>query len=331
MQENQVNQNIYQEDEIDLKELVRTLWVKKTFIIIFTTIITLLAITYAFFAPKVYEAKVIFKIGEYKQIVNNDDKNTNTVTVTIANASELTQELEILYIDLYKNVKDREAKIDKVGLLKRQKNLFEVVALGNSNNSVTKELKKILKYVQEKHIKILNDIKNIRESQIEQLYSRLIILKTKTLPTLKDRIDRYNANIQIYEQNFKDVQNNIKKIKNKNPTLATIQINEQKYLADMLITLHDSLEELEAKKDNIELIEIAKIEEELNTLKSLMEPHNYKNTDVIGDIMTNDSPVKPKKKLIVIVAFVTGFILSIFLVFFMEFIRGFREEKAEQV
>ena len=42
--------------------------------------------------------------------------------------------------------------------------------------------------------------------------------------------------------------------------------------------------------------------------------------------MTNDFPTKPKKILIVAVAFVTGFIISIFLVFFIQFIQGIRKE-----
>ena len=51
-------------------------------------------------------------------------------------------------------------------------------------------------------------------------------------------------------------------------------------------------------------------------------------TKQVGKIKIEDTPInKPKKKLIVAVAFVTGFILSIFLVFFMEFIKGIREEK----
>lgn len=58
-----------------------------------------------------------------------------------------------------------------------------------------------------------------------------------------------------------------------------------------------------------------------------MLPHNYKNTEVVGKIIINDSAIKPKKKLIVIVAFITGLILSIFLVFLIEFIRGFKEEE----
>lgn len=51
-------------------------------------------------------------------------------------------------------------------------------------------------------------------------------------------------------------------------------------------------------------------------------------TEQVGDIVINSTPFnQPKKALIVTVAFVSGFILSIFLVFFIEFIKGFKEEK----
>ena len=41
--------------------------------------------------------------------------------------------------------------------------------------------------------------------------------------------------------------------------------------------------------------------------------------------MTNDFPAKPKKSLIIGVAFVTGFILSIFMVFFIQFFQNIRK------
>lgn len=48
----------------------------------------------------------------------------------------------------------------------------------------------------------------------------------------------------------------------------------------------------------------------------------YIMTKQIGEIDINDSPINtPKKKLIVVVAFVTGLILAIFLVFFLQFMR----------
>ena len=50
-------------------------------------------------------------------------------------------------------------------------------------------------------------------------------------------------------------------------------------------------------------------------------------TKEIGDIIIDNKSInKPKKKLIVVVSFMTGFVLSIFLVFFMSFLGNFRKE-----
>lgn len=50
-------------------------------------------------------------------------------------------------------------------------------------------------------------------------------------------------------------------------------------------------------------------------------------TKQIGNIVIDDTPInKPKKLLIVVVSFVSGFILSIFLVFFMQFVNSIRKE-----
>jgi len=49
----------------------------------------------------------------------------------------------------------------------------------------------------------------------------------------------------------------------------------------------------------------------------------YISTKKIGEVTISNQPInKPKKKLIVAVSFVTGFILSIFLVFFIDFIKS---------
>lgn len=85
-------------------------------------------------------------------------------------------------------------------------------------------------------------------------------------------------------------------------------------------------------------IDINKIDNKLNEVVDFIKERHknkakfyfseyskIKNTEIISKkIGTN--PIKPKKKLIVVVAFITGFILSIFLVFFIEFIKGFQEE-----
>lgn len=50
-------------------------------------------------------------------------------------------------------------------------------------------------------------------------------------------------------------------------------------------------------------------------------------TKQIGVIQIDENPInKPKKTLIVAVSFLTGFIFSIFIVFFMQFVNNFRKE-----
>lgn len=53
-------------------------------------------------------------------------------------------------------------------------------------------------------------------------------------------------------------------------------------------------------------------------------------TKQIGNIVIDDTPInKPKKLLIVVVSFVSGIILSIFLVFFMQFVNSIRKEETK--
>lgn len=52
-----------QEDEIDLKELFKTLWQKRVFIVVFTLIITVLGAVYAFTRTPIYEIDSTYRIG----------------------------------------------------------------------------------------------------------------------------------------------------------------------------------------------------------------------------------------------------------------------------
>lgn len=80
-----------------------------------------------------------------------------------------------------------------------------------------------------------------------------------------------------------------------------------------------------------------KIKKELeNTIAFILNRHKekiafydkYIDTKIISDIKVGNHPINaPKKKLIVTVSFVTSLILAIFLVFFIEFIKTFKEEK----
>lgn len=76
MQEN-ARHNVY-EEEIDLKELFLTIWKKKIFIVVFTAIITILAIIYVSFKTQIYEVKSVVKIGHIKNSLS-EYSSTNTL------------------------------------------------------------------------------------------------------------------------------------------------------------------------------------------------------------------------------------------------------------
>ena len=65
-------------------------------------------------------------------------------------------------------------------------------------------------------------------------------------------------------------------------------------------------------------------------LKLSITPLMMKPTHIVGKIETLENPIKPKKLLIVIVAFITGLMLSLFLAFFLEFIRNGREKEIQK-
>jgi uncharacterized protein involved in exopolysaccharide biosynthesis len=77
------------------------------------------------------------------------------------------------------------------------------------------------------------------------------------------------------------------------------------------------------KKDQLETTVINELIEQRALIESMLMPHNYKNSTVIGRVVTSNYPVAPKKKLIVAVAFIASLMLSIFLVFLLN---AFKQE-----
>jgi len=106
----------------------------------------------------------------------------------------------------------------------------------------------------------------------------------------------------LLQEKIPNLQRNINKIKNE--TIRKLQYKVDVELPEQKISILKHIESLEFS----------------------MSKSNIKNSELVGEYILHDYPAKPKKKLIIVVSFVTGFILSIFLVFFMEFVKNFRRE-----
>ena len=307
-----------EEDEIDLKELFKTIWTKKIFIVIFTLVVTILAGFYAYSKTPIYEAKALLEIGEYK--INNTSKNF------VDDASTLEKKLSTLFVDMEKNLKDKTSQISNISVVKGLKNFLEIKSESTSNEEAKNEILKVLTFVQNEHEKILDDVKKQKEMELRNIDLQISDIKSKSVALIDKKIENNIKNLKSLEEQLKQVDENLKKIDTLNPSLAALKLMEKRDITNSINTITIQNFELESKKDELLTTTLYKLEESKQIAESLLLSHNYKNTQIVGEIMTNDFPTKPKKSLIVAVAFVTGFIISIFLVFFIQFIQGIRKE-----
>ena len=307
-----------EEDEIDLKELFKTIWAKKIFIVIFTLVVTILAGFYAYIKTPIYEAKALVEIGEYK--INNTSKNF------VDDASNLEKKLSTLFVDMEKNLKDKTSEISNISVVKGLKNFLEIKSESTSNEEAKNEILKVLTFVQNEHEKILDDVKKQKEMELRNIDLQISDIKSKSVALIDKKIENNIKNLKSLEEQLKQVDENLKKIDSLNPSLAALKLMEKRDITNSINTITIQNFELESKKDELLTTTLYKLEESKKIIELSLLPHNYKNTQIVGEIMTNDFPTKPKKSIIVAVAFVTGFIISIFLVFFIQFIQGIRKE-----
>ena len=307
-----------EEDEIDLKELFKTIWAKKIFIVIFTLVVTILAGFYAYSKTPIYEAKALLEIGEYK--INNTTKNS------VDDASTLEKKLSTLFVDMEKNLKDKTSEISNISVVKGLKNFLEIKSESTSNEEAKNEILKVLTFVQNEHEKILDDVKKQKEMELRNIDLQISDIKSKSVALIDKKIENNIKNLKSLEEQLKQVDENLKKIDSLNLSLAALKLMEKRDITNSINTITIQNFELESKKDELLTTTLYKLEESKKIIELYLLSHNYKNTQIVGEIMTNDFPTKPKKSLIVAVAFVTGFIISIFLVFFIQFIQGIRKE-----
>ena len=319
------NELPYQEDEIDLKQLACILWASKKLIIGITIITTLLAGIYAFNKTPIYEVNALVEIGNYK--LHNNNNNNNNNKALLDSAPDLVKKLNILFIDVFKNEKDRDYAISGISNPKNTNNFIEIAAQAISNEIASRELTKVVDYIQTKHQVILDDVRNRRELEINNINTKINNIKNKEVALLSNKIEIQTANLEDYKSQLKQTNIVIRDIEKTNPALTALKLMEKRDLSAFIVNLNLQLMDMRNRKDELETTAINDLIEQRTLLESMLMPHNYKNSEIIGKIITSDYPIKPKKKLIVTVAFIVGLMLSVFLVFIMNAFRR-EEDKA---
>ncbi|MFW0713424.1 Wzz/FepE/Etk N-terminal domain-containing protein [Aliarcobacter butzleri] len=313
------NQKYLQEDEIDLKELFKTIWSYKKFILIFTFIVTVLSIIYVSLKTPVYEVTALVEVGSYKTDSGQD--------IIIDNADNLSKKLTTIFIDLRKNVENKDFEITKIITVKGMKNFIEISSEASTNTQAIEGLNEVIEHIKSEHNKLLDDVKEKNEFDLKNISLLIKNIEEDRLVNIEKKIELYNQNIVSLEQQMTSVTETLKNINKLDPSISALKLMEKRDISNDIILNKSNLYDLTEKKENLINIEINKLLDRKKVLETLSLPHNLKNSEVVGSILVNEHPIKPKKSLIVVVSFVTGFILSIFLVFFIQFVNNIKKEE----
>jgi hypothetical protein len=181
----------------------------------------------------------------------------------------------------------------------------------------------VVSYIQEKHGAILSDSKDRIDYELQTINLKI----NKNLP---EQIKVFSQKIHVRKTELKKVSNllnevikNIKNIEGLNPILTATQLIDKKNLMDKILDLKLQILNEQKETNIIRDIEIKKSIRDKKQLESTLLPHNYQNSALVGGILIDDSPSKPRKKLILVAAFSAGLVISIF---FVLLINAFRQE-----
>ncbi|MCR1816814.1 Wzz/FepE/Etk N-terminal domain-containing protein [Aliarcobacter butzleri] len=336
------NQKYSQEDEIDLKELFKTVWSYKKFILVFTFIVTILSILYVSLKTPIYQVKSVIKIGSISD-------------VPLENSNILEKNIRVVF-GLDNNsftIKEDQGIVTGINITKNANSLLEVTTEAFTNEKAILKQYEVLEYLQDEYkykidefifktnlniknlegqIKYINEVKKVQKEENIDFLNRVdLVLIENKLNFNKEKLSQYQENI-----------NNILKKRSSNDTQNMLSAMEILNYQSLILNLQNQIENLNKEKQNILTDKIPNIKRELeynikNELEDILNRIELeklkltnkiaKNSEFVGSVLVNETPIKPKKSLIVIVAFITGFILSIFIVFFIQFVNNMKKEK----
>ena len=349
--QNNNTQTTIQEDTIDLRELFAVLKRRKKLIWLVTGLFTLLALVYVLMATPWWQANTTLEVGKYI------DKQTGK-EVYLENGTAVSQRLKVKYIDIYKHIKNRGSKITSITAAKKNPQFISITALGKSNALAQTEINKVINDLQSTHQKIIDEIIAKKKSKLDEIDREILqtkeykitdiaqninYVKTNKLPTIDQKIASMKAELKSAVKQKEEATKNLSSLTGDNASLAALrlaQIQGLEYkISENRINLIDLKSEkekiiisilpsLKRKMEELKQIDLVSLREKRSLIKLSMQAHNYHNTTVIGKVITQEKPVKPKKALILIIAFITGLMLSVFLAFFLEFLQGMKKEKS---
>ena len=331
---NNINQSSYQEDEIDLLEIIKVLIESKKLIILTTLIFTIVSIVYSLSQKPEFKSSSLFEIGYYEMPDGTQ---------------QLIDEPKVIINDLKLNliIKNPDNEFNQaVSIRPIQSALIQFETTSFSSETNEKLLNKFSSYIDNHHASFMKSYtdnnRNDLHNQIDLIeLERLNITNEKSANILfiDERISRLskiiadNKNILFLLQNDPQLFIERATISPNLNVLTDELINNVTHLVDQKNTLLQDIDnlnnQLEFENNSTQsnkLLDLKLKQEALEIELESVDNQKIINSGVIGDIKT--TTIKPKYLLIITLGIILGFITSIFLVFINNFIKSNRESEA---
>ena len=294
-------------DEIDLVDLFLIIWKRKMMIVACTLLLTIVGIGVSLVMPKVYEVTAILEPG--KDVDGKLVESSQAIRENILGGAYNGVIAEQL------NLRADEIPDFKV-VIPKNTDLIKI-SVENSNPEIAvKILDSLLDRISEKIESQLEIEKNIIKNKLEVAIfnERLYPERIQQLSLLIKKTDKKIPNLEnAKEKSISDSKGD--------PVALLLYLNEIQHQQDLLNRLQQKLSDLKSGKEKSAMV-IANMRLELASIKG---------TSINKQPTIPEKPIKPKKALIVTLAFILGLMSGIMLVFVAEFMGKVRLQQKVDV
>jgi len=251
------------------------------------TVTLLITLLGVFYA---FFSRPVYEVKGIIELAQIDNKN-------IHNTYDIKQKLDFIYQVRIKGKKLELPIIDSITVPKKTESMLVIKAHGYDNESASSKIEELV-----------STLKGIQNSEITDY----IKLQTRRLKLIQKDINATDSAIKNTQNKISVYEDKLLEIEKEDAALAGIYAIELGKMQSEINILRKNRSELNTEK---------------NELLFSISPTNITSTKLVGDIEILDKPVKPKKVLIIIIAFIFALFLSISLAFVLEFLKKIRKEQ----
>ncbi|MCK5644263.1 MAG: LPS O-antigen chain length determinant protein WzzB [Gammaproteobacteria bacterium] len=342
-------------DEISLVDIVSVLLRRKKLILGITAITVCIGLFYAFSQKRVYQVETILLPPSFENIQPLNVLNSSNVNSSNVNSSNVfasftgninSRKLKKDFFDKFKILETLSVGSTQVMTEKNINSVFEgfsdafKVKADKKTSSTRITLEGVHKdkigpwldsFVaianQETNNQLVRNLQANIDSKIKSLKINISSKRSIYKQRREDELGRLEEAYQIAKSLGIRDYNNMSSMPSKNNNLS-IYMQEKKIYMQGTRVLQAEITALKNRKsDDIHITGLRDLQEQLTRLEAItIEKDKLQTVIVDKKAIVNIEPIRPKRKLIVILSLILGGMLGIFAVFIMEFISNFKKQ-----